>query len=97
VGATQGVDRHTRDITEAMARPPYSRVVVDNGRGPELSLKGLSSLNLLVVWAIWQEQNARIFHHKLAPSFIIVDKIKSEARLWVLAGVKKLGDFMPGE
>jgi hypothetical protein len=39
---------------------------------------------------------ARIFHHKLTP-FVIVDKIKSKARLWVLAGAKKLSDFMPEE
>jgi hypothetical protein len=49
------------------------------------------------VWEIWQELNARIFHHKLAPSFIIVDKIKSEAILWALAGAKKLSNFLPGE
>jgi hypothetical protein len=39
---------------------------------------------------------AHIFHHKLTP-FVIVDKIKSKARLWVLAGAKKLSDFMPEE
>jgi hypothetical protein len=59
--------------------------------------KGLASLILLVVWELWQEQNARIFHHKLAPTFVIVDRIKSEARLWVLAGAKKLGELLPGE
>jgi hypothetical protein len=29
--------------------------------------------------------------------FVIVDRIKAEARLWVLAGAKKLGTIMPGE
>jgi hypothetical protein len=28
---------------------------------------------------------------------VILDKIKKEARLWVLAGAKRLGDLMPGE
>jgi hypothetical protein len=29
--------------------------------------------------------------------FVILDKIKCEARLWVLAGAKRLGDLMSGE
>jgi hypothetical protein len=65
--------------------------------GPSPHRKGLASLTLLVVWEIWQERNARIFRHKLSPSFVIVDKIKCEARLWVYAGGKRLGDLMPGE
>jgi hypothetical protein len=46
---------------------------------------------------IWQERNARIFNNRLSPTFVIVDKIKCEARLWVLTGARKLGDLMPGE
>jgi hypothetical protein len=49
--------------------------------------KGLASLVLLTVWTIWQERNDRIFRRKLSPTFIILDKIKYEARLWVLAGL----------
>jgi hypothetical protein len=59
--------------------------------------KGLASLALLTVWEIWKERNARVFRHKLSPTFIILGKIKCEARLWVLAGAKRLGDMMPGE
>jgi hypothetical protein len=59
--------------------------------------KALATLILLTVWEIWNERNARVFHNKSAPSFVILDKIKSEARLWVLAGAKKLGSIMPGE
>jgi hypothetical protein len=64
---------------------------------PSFHRKGLASLTLLVVWKIWQERNARIFYHKLVSTFVIVDRIKSEARLWVLAGAKKLDDLMPKE
>jgi hypothetical protein len=64
---------------------------------PSSLRKGLASLTLLIVWELWQERNARIFHHKLAPTFVIVDRIKSEARLWVLARAKKLGDLLSGE
>jgi hypothetical protein len=46
---------------------------------------------------IWKERNARVFRNKLSPSFVIFELIKAEARLWVLAGAKRLGDLMPGE
>jgi hypothetical protein len=35
--------------------------------------------------------------HKASPSFVIVDKIKCEARLWIITGAKRLSDLMPGE
>jgi hypothetical protein len=38
-----------------------------------------------------------VFRHKSSPSFVIFDSIKYEARLWVLAGAKRLGDLMPEE
>jgi hypothetical protein len=52
---------------------------------------------LLTVWEIWKERNARVFWNKLSPSFVILEGIKCEARLWVLAGAKRLGELMPGE
>jgi hypothetical protein len=65
--------------------------------GPIPHRKGLPSLTLLTVWEIWQEQNERIFRHKLSPSFVIVDKIKCEARSWMLTRAKRLADLMPGK
>jgi hypothetical protein len=59
--------------------------------------KALASLAMLTVWEIWNERNARVFRNKQSPSFVILDRIKVEARLWVLAGAKKLGSIMPGE
>jgi hypothetical protein len=59
--------------------------------------KALGSLLLLTVWEIWNERNARIFNNKHSPTFVILDKIKCEARLWVIAGAKDLGRLMPGE
>jgi hypothetical protein len=64
---------------------------------PGAHRKGVASLTLLTVWMIWEERNARIFKHKLSPTFVILDKIKCEARLWAIAGAKRLGDLMPGE
>jgi hypothetical protein len=59
--------------------------------------KALATLTMLTVWEIWNERNARVFRNKQSPSFVILDRIKTEARLWVLAGAKKLGSIMPGE
>jgi hypothetical protein len=38
-----------------------------------------------------------VFRHKLSPTILIFDKIKCEARLWVLARAKWLRDVMPGK
>jgi hypothetical protein len=57
--------------------------------------KALASLVLLAVWELWNEQNARVFNNKSSPSFVIFYKIKSEARLWVFAGARKLGSIIP--
>jgi hypothetical protein len=65
--------------------------------GASTHRKALKTLILLTVWEIWNERNARVFHNKSSPSFVILDKIKSEARLWVLAAATKLGSIMPGE
>jgi hypothetical protein len=59
--------------------------------------KALASLTLPTMWEIWNERNTRVFRNKQSPSFVILDRIKVEARLWVLAEVKKLGSIMPGE
>jgi hypothetical protein len=59
--------------------------------------KALASLALLIVWEVWLEQNSRVFHNKQSPSFVVVNKIKEEACLWVIAGAKKLGSIMLGE
>jgi hypothetical protein len=65
--------------------------------GSSPNRKALASLALLTVWEVWLERNSRVFHNKLSPSFVVVNKIKEEARLWVFAGAKKLGSIMPGE
>jgi hypothetical protein len=59
--------------------------------------KALASLSLRVVWELWNEWNARVFCNKHAPSFVVFENIKREARLWMLAGAKSLGDLISGE
>jgi mannosylglycoprotein endo-beta-mannosidase len=65
--------------------------------GPSSNRKAMASLTLLVSWEVWNERNARVFQHKLAPPFVILDIIKRETRLWVLAGARRLGEIVPGE
>jgi hypothetical protein len=48
--------------------------------------KGIASLTMLVSWTIWKEQNARVFNNKAAPPTILLEIIKSEAKLWSSAG-----------
>jgi hypothetical protein len=65
--------------------------------GPTPQRKDLATLMLLTVWELWNERNARVFHNKSSPSFVVLDRIKKDTRLWVLTGAKKLGSIMPGE
>uniref|UniRef100_A0A0E0EIJ5 Anthocyanin 5-aromatic acyltransferase n=1 Tax=Oryza meridionalis TaxID=40149 RepID=A0A0E0EIJ5_9ORYZ len=57
--------------------------------------KGLCTLILLVGWEIWKERNQRIFEHKETVVPRLLAKIKEETRTWVLAGAKKLSEFIP--
>jgi hypothetical protein len=51
--------------------------------------KAMSSLTMLITWAIWKKHNARVFNNSfLSP--IILDIIKGEAKLWISAGTKHL-------
>jgi hypothetical protein len=52
---------------------------------------------MLIIWEVWSERNDRVFKSKQAPTQIVFDRIKKEARLWALAGAKKLGLLMPRE
>jgi hypothetical protein len=69
-------------------------MVVLNDRGVTPNHKALPSLTLLAVGEIWNERNAWVFH---TPMFVILDKIKKEARLLVIMGAKHLGKLMPTE
>jgi hypothetical protein len=65
--------------------------------GPTPQRKALATLMLLTLWELWNERNARVFRNKSSPSFVVLNRIKIEARLWVLVGAKKLCSIMPGE
>jgi hypothetical protein len=58
--------------------------------------KGIASLTLLVTWEIWNKRDARVFRNKSVAHMVVLEKIRKEARLWVIAGAKRLRDLMPG-
>ena len=59
--------------------------------------KAMASLTRLVTWEIWNERNARVFNKKFTSPVVILDRVKREARMWVSAGAKCLGEIMPRE
>lgn len=59
--------------------------------------KAMASITLLVSWEVWNERNDRVFRNKSAPFVVVFERVKREPRLWVIAGVKRLGGLMPGE
>jgi hypothetical protein len=66
-----------------------------NGRMP--NRKAMASITLLVSWEVWSERNARVFPTKYAPANVVFGKIRKEARMWELAGARRLGDLMTRE
>ena|ERR1041385_5935064 len=54
----------------------------------------MASLTMLVSWTIWNERNARIFRNKSAPPPVLLNNIIEEAKLWVTAGARKLGNIV---
>jgi hypothetical protein len=88
LGAHKGVTWHGGNVPKTMGGSKNPRLVVCNGEGPSPHMKGLATLTLLTVWEIWKEWNARVFPQNVSPSSVILDKIKCEARLWIIAGAK---------
>ena len=62
---------------------------------PSTRRKGLRSLIILVCWEVWKERNSRVFEHTESTNFMVLQRIKDEARLWILAGAKHLSTFLP--
>lgn len=60
---------------------------------PSMARRGLRSIIMLVCWEIWKERNARIFEHKESATAQLLQKIKDEARVWVMAGAKHVSNL----
>jgi hypothetical protein len=59
--------------------------------------KVMATLTMLVSWTIWKERNVRVLNNKATPTPVLLEIIKSEARLWITAGAKHLGVVLLGE
>ena len=44
---------------------------------------------------VFTKQNQRIFEHKETAAPNLMAKIKEEARTWIMAGARRLGEFLP--
>ncbi|GJN13826.1 hypothetical protein PR202_gb00573 [Eleusine coracana subsp. coracana] len=53
--------------------------------------KGLDTLFMLVTCTIWNERNSRVFRSESTTPQLTAQRVKEEARLWVVAGAKSLG------
>jgi hypothetical protein len=59
--------------------------------------KTMASLLMLVTWEIWNVRNEKVLKNVNTMPSTIFDRIKAEARTWVLAGAKHLGLLIAGE
>ena len=57
--------------------------------------KAMAALTMIVLWGIWKEHTARVFHNHA--NTVIVMKIEDEDRLWGTAGALALRNVIPGE
>jgi hypothetical protein len=54
----------------------------------------LNSLVILITWSVWWERNTRVFDRCSKPINILIEQIKAEAKLWLLASKGHLN--LPG-
>jgi hypothetical protein len=71
-----------------MARDHYGALVEDYDTWG-LQLKGHCLAHLACHMEIWNERNARILRNKCAPHMVVLENIRKEACLWVIAGAKR--------
>jgi len=53
--------------------------------------KGVDSLFMCIIWAIWKERNQRLFEGTSCTALELQDKIKMDINLWIRAGARRLG------
>jgi hypothetical protein len=62
-----------------------------------LTAKHWHPLPFFFTWEVCNERNEHVFRNKHIPIFVLLANITKKARLWVIAGAKKLIKFMPRE
>jgi hypothetical protein len=73
------------------------KLVGGDDAGTIPNCKAMASFTLLTSCQVSGEPNVVVFHNKHASLSVLLDKIKKEARLWVMAGAKRLSEMMSGE
>jgi hypothetical protein len=86
-------DDHQHDWTNFTISEWWEFMAGENAK----KCKAVASITLLVSWEVWNERIDRVFRNKNAPLNVVIDRVKREARLWVIAGAKMLGGMMSGE
>jgi hypothetical protein len=61
---------------------------------PTAHPQGLKTAVTLITWELWKERNDRIFNNKASMPMAVVEKIKEESKIWILAGAKHLADIV---
>ena len=61
---------------------------------PGVPKKTVRSVAMLITWEVWKERNARIFNRQETSVTMLLEKIKAEANLWIVAGAKALRDVI---
>jgi hypothetical protein len=62
---------------------------------PKILQKGLASVTLLTAWMIWKERNSCVFDGEQPSVQRLLERIKTEAKLWATAGATGLRVVLP--
>jgi hypothetical protein len=64
---------------------------------PKILHKGLPSVTLLTAWMIWKEHNSYVFDRGQPSVQRLLERIKTEAKLWATVGATGLRVVLPGD
>ncbi|GJN06140.1 hypothetical protein PR202_ga23837 [Eleusine coracana subsp. coracana] len=57
--------------------------------------KAINTIIILVTWEFWKHRNSVVFDGSRPSVKLLLRTIKNEARLWAMAGAKKLQQLLP--
>ena len=87
---------HCPDINQSLGatKPTILDYWKELATPPSPSGKGLQTAITLIAWEIWKERNARVFSNIFTMPSVLFQRIKSESKIWILAGAKKLAEIL---
>jgi hypothetical protein len=59
--------------------------------------KAMAAMVMHVFWKFWKEHNSRALRHQPSLAFLVIFRIKEEARAWSLAGGMFSGNIITEE